>query len=1345
MSSYHHQVYAASSKASLQLSTLQLAIKQGEPSLFKEVASIEHASLSASTKGRRVPASAFSVARLALACVGEGASTIPGVKACTLVGIKVIEAAERLSNNKDKCAELAHDVSRLLSALVDATADKTEQDVPAELMQEVTRLTSDLEDISGTLQSMTAKSTLIRALRSDDDKEELDRCQQKIAESYRLFELSNGMQTRLILHNMQRVQEDFLSRSQQQSILRLSYSCIAPPPPPVFVGRDALLADTVEKIRSQNNSHTAILGPGGIGKTAFALAVFHHPDLRAKFKDRRVIIPCDGARDAAALLQTMLNVLGVHHFGNFGKQDGNAILLLRRALLAHKTLLLVLDNFETPWYESGDQAAVADILSKVLAVHTVTVIVTMRGSLPPTGAAWSVVGGSAGLSSLDMNDSRTLFATISHRDGEHEHDESLNRLLEALHGIPLAICLLAKLAIVQSPTILEQRWQTERTSLLRAWGPPPNRSNSLDVSISLSLRSQLLQDTPFALDLLSCIAHLPNGICNWETAIGEMFPGRSSHVLCDAAIAIITMGLAFVNAAQALVMLSPIRDFLRLHHPPSSEHVYDLERYFIRILDRAAASDEGPYSYADVLPDLQNIIVIFGCALDSAPDANLFEAVLFVARCLGYIGYSSFSLVLKAIALFIDPNEDTTLLYIVRGLNLIGNSLHSQNRLVEAEPFVQKASAAASSARHRSSELRSQWAYSQTYLGVIAAGQNRFSEARCFLQAALDVHKELCDYSAAVDCLFDLAEACYSQEDIVTGDAFFEEAKAYSARSSPFSRPTYIDHAIADIYAIHKLDYDAATPLYLSSCSYYQQHGNIRSVLECQKMIAVGLQFHRDFEGALRILDQCYKIYKSQSDLYNMAEVLQQKADCQMASEDYSSAWETLNKANAFCPALETADCRVVIHQIRLITGIICVRTSYEAQRMETGVGEVRNDQYTAGMGLGIREGLLRTVEGTGACEPWHHPALNSLALVMLLKYKDGLVLEEGVQTALLVVNLSDVLMTFADPAYLAAYVNHPHLPSLLRRFPQLDPDVSVDGLADGADEALPTSQVAPTSTIQLPQSSTRQAIYAASAGCGGSAYASRRTGTASPDTTTILVDVPRLNLSDAATHLDIAYKQTTYMGYTYGRAVCLKELSQLALETRDFEVALSHAENACSLMREASAYDPLSHCLHKACIAAYELGKHDQALALMQEGYDLCETHDLAMIMWFANAEACQLVEMGTGDRCVGKALHRMDAILRVFRKSPETAPENYEHLMCLLTVYEYMGMVEEADRCYRGAADLYEETAQFEPLARCWLELGRMHTYLLPSPPAVGPEDSEDEGWKSSISTACSPNASR
>lgn len=43
---------------------------------------------------------------------------------------------------------------------------------------------------------------------------------------------------------------------------------------------------------------------------------------------------------------------------------------------------------------------------------------------------------------------------------------------------------------------------------------------------------------------------------------------------------------------------------------------------------------------------------------------------------------------------------------------------------------------------------------------------------------------------------------------------------------------------------------------------------------------------------------------------------------------------------------------------------------------METGVGEVRNDQYTAGMGLGIREGLLRTVEGTGACEPWHHPAL---------------------------------------------------------------------------------------------------------------------------------------------------------------------------------------------------------------------------------------------------------------------------------------------------------------------------------------------------------------------------------
>ena len=127
-----------------------------------------------------------------------------------------------------------------------------------------------------------------------------------------------------------------------------------------------------------------VRGPGGIGKTTVASAVYHDPVIENIFKSHRHFVRCDGSDTAALLLAAIASSLGVD------LSKGNPLDLILDALKGSRgPLLLVLDNFETAWHsERIDQERISTILLQISSVQHLSLIVTIRGIEKPHGLKW---------------------------------------------------------------------------------------------------------------------------------------------------------------------------------------------------------------------------------------------------------------------------------------------------------------------------------------------------------------------------------------------------------------------------------------------------------------------------------------------------------------------------------------------------------------------------------------------------------------------------------------------------------------------------------------------------------------------------------------------------------------------------------------------------------------------------------------------------------------------------------------------------------------------------------------------------------------------------------------------
>jgi tetratricopeptide (TPR) repeat protein/DNA-binding SARP family transcriptional activator len=206
-----------------------------------------------------------------------------------------------------------------------------------------------------------------------------------------------------------------------------------------LVGRQTVLAATSELLRGSPGRVVPVVvisGPGGIGKTALAVAVAH--DSAARFPDGQLYADLRGSAsspaDPAEILAQFLRALGVAKMPETKPER----LVMYRSLLATRRILVVLDD-------AAGEEQVADL---VPAEPGCAVLVTGRLRLPETASRHVPA-----LGPLDRSDATELFLRMVRNAGIDVDDDhqAVGRVVALCGGLPLALRIAGALRVRDHP------------------------------------------------------------------------------------------------------------------------------------------------------------------------------------------------------------------------------------------------------------------------------------------------------------------------------------------------------------------------------------------------------------------------------------------------------------------------------------------------------------------------------------------------------------------------------------------------------------------------------------------------------------------------------------------------------------------------------------------------------------------------------------------------------------------------------------------------------------------------------------------------------------------------------
>ncbi|KAJ7579602.1 hypothetical protein C8J56DRAFT_1169509 [Mycena floridula] len=237
-------------------------------------------------------------------------------------------------------------------------------------------------------------------------------------------------------------------------------------------------------VSSQKTHHLALLGAGGQGKTATALKVMAHPAMKWFYSRKNSLwVPCDEATSPEMFLHILYNSLAITVDTHNTLED-----ILNELRKTSKPIILLLDNFETPWNAPEARGTMAHILQDIAQFPHVALFVTMRATVAPCEEIeWEEMR----IQTLDPAASHQLFSSIH---PESQEDSKLSELLEMLGHMALAVKLMARYG---------KNTGQKAAQLISGY--------QATVSICMSLESALVKNELNAAQLLQIIAMLPSG------------------------------------------------------------------------------------------------------------------------------------------------------------------------------------------------------------------------------------------------------------------------------------------------------------------------------------------------------------------------------------------------------------------------------------------------------------------------------------------------------------------------------------------------------------------------------------------------------------------------------------------------------------------------------------------------------------------------------------------------------------------------------------------------------------------------------------------------------------------
>ncbi|PSS17123.1 hypothetical protein PHLCEN_2v3236 [Hermanssonia centrifuga] len=324
-----------------------------------------------------------------LSSIGDiGPVNVPVLKGTAELVGNIVNIAQTMITNKDDCASLVEEISNYLKTITNALPVKGKKirRVEPAFQNVVDEFSLKLREIRSFVEELSARSWAKRLLTTAKDKRKIDGYKAQLMQIFRNVNLAGMIHVAVIVENTESMVKDIHAGVMTSQIIRESrdvrLTSVLPVAPQLY-GRDEVVERAATAIVSRNQ-HVAVLGAGGIGKTSVALSLLHHPQVEEHFADNRFFIPCDAIKSSHGLATAILEIL----LGSAYKAEKDSIAQLKEHLSVITPVVLVLDNFETVYYDSdckSESVQVETVLQHMSNVLGVSIVITMRGDTAPEG------------------------------------------------------------------------------------------------------------------------------------------------------------------------------------------------------------------------------------------------------------------------------------------------------------------------------------------------------------------------------------------------------------------------------------------------------------------------------------------------------------------------------------------------------------------------------------------------------------------------------------------------------------------------------------------------------------------------------------------------------------------------------------------------------------------------------------------------------------------------------------------------------------------------------------------------------------------------------------------------
>jgi predicted ATPase/class 3 adenylate cyclase len=519
-----------------------------------------------------------------------------------------------------------------------------------------------------------------------------------------------------------------------------------PPQPTRLIGREQELAEVGELIRRVDVRLVTVTGPGGAGKTRLALQAA--ADLLDDFADGVFFVGLAGVAESSLVIPAIAQTLGVKESGGLSAEEA-----LER-FVHERELLLVLDNLEHVI------DAAPQIHRLVLNARALKAISSSRAPLRVSGE-WEYP-----IPELADEDAVALFrerAEAIKPDFRLNGDATtVGEICRRLDGLPLAIELAAARAKVLSPTALLERLEQRLPTLSVGARDLPDRQRTLRDTIAWSY--ELLDEAEQRL-----FARLALFVGGFTLAAAEQ--------VCDANLDVLTSLVEkslLRHHEERFRMLETIREFA-LERLEESGEVEQVARRHIEFF-LGFMTYEGSSYLRDVTSEWlervgseqDNLRAALQLArrLDD-PKLEL-ELVAVTARFWELRGHLAEGLRRIMEALDREPQAPAEIRDLA--LTVAGLIAYKQGDFATARDIAGRLHAETHNERGSADALN--------LLGVIAAGEGRYGEARDLLERAKSIRERIGDEAGVQVSTHNLGLLALNQADYRHARPVLEEALA---------------------------------------------------------------------------------------------------------------------------------------------------------------------------------------------------------------------------------------------------------------------------------------------------------------------------------------------------------------------------------------------------------------------------------------------------------------------------------------------------------------------------------------------------------------------------------------